>query len=280
MKVPIRDGSFYHALSMSTGGETLSERPTYFDWERKSQGEQARFYTDVCVSEVEHMPKVGLRVAVLIEAPPFRTRHYQEAERLQAHYDYILTYNRTLLEKYRGSGKWLFYPHCGSRIPLEKWFNWPKTKMVSMIASDKQAANGHRFRHEIAAKFGNRIDVLGSIRGAAISKFDGHSPYRYSIVVCGERLDWGFSDHLIDCLSTWTVPIYWGCPEIGKFFDLTGIIPFEKADDLPAILDSLSAEDYEVRLPAIRRNFDVALEYRLAEDWLFLNYPFLFEGLE
>lgn len=278
MRVPVRDGSFFHAHSMSTGGETLQERPAFFEWQRVGTGEYARFYTDVYLKEAPFMP--GPKVAVLMEAPPFRTAPYIFAEEHQDAFDTILTYRADLLEKYKDTGKWKFYPHCGSFIPLSKWGVAPKTGLVSMIASAKTGATGHRLRHEIAGLYGDRLDVLGTIRGEGqfVSKYDGHAPYRFSVVCCAERLNWGFSDHLIDCLSVGTVPIYWGCPEIGKFFDVRGILPFEKAEDVGEILPLLSDELYESMLPVVKKNIELAREYRKAEDWIWANRPELFEG--
>jgi hypothetical protein len=39
-----------------------------------------------------------------------------------------------------------------------------------------------------------------------------------------------FSEKLIDALITKTVPIYWGCPNIGDFFDTRGIISINDID--------------------------------------------------
>jgi hypothetical protein len=57
------------------------------------------------------------------------------------------------------------------------------------------------------------------------------------------------------------VPIYWGCPTLGEFFDLEGIILFNTLEELGGILQNLSVEEYEKRLPAIHRNFELAANY-------------------
>ncbi|MFK5281820.1 hypothetical protein ACI3PL_19910, partial [Lacticaseibacillus paracasei] len=70
-------------------------------------------------------------------------------------------------------------------------------------------------------------------------------------------------EKLIDCLTTGTVPIYWGCPSIEKFFNLNGIIPFDAIDELDKILDSLNEESYHTS--GYRENFQKSFQYILAE---------------
>ena len=271
MRVGLRDASFTTA---SMSGDL--DAPKHFEWDR-SESSVPRFYTDICLRQAKDAPHP--RVAVLIEAPPFRAEFYDYVVQHEDEFDYILTYIRSLLETH-DPRKWLFYPHCGTRVPLNEWGVFgDKHKRVSMIASNKDEATGHRLRHAIAARYGDRIDVMGSINGHYVSKHEGHAAYLYSIVVDAECNDWCFSDHLLDALALCTVPIYWGCPDIGKFFDAQGILPFAHIDELEGILGALSRDDYVARRPALVRNMEIATQYRIAEDWIYGHYPFLFEGL-
>ena len=108
------------------------------------------------------------------------------------------------------------------------------------------------------------------------SKFEALAPYRYSIIVESGRFDYYFTEKLIDCLSVGTIPIYWGCPSIWEFFSLSGIVPFLTIDDL-LLLDSLTCEYYKTRTIAIKRNLELAKQYRICEDWIFENYGRIFE---
>lgn len=270
MKVGIRDASFT-TESMSTDFEA----PAYFRWDRSPEA-VPRFYTDICLSQASG--QVHPRVALLIEAPPFRAEHYRYVMEHQSEFDYILTYVRSMLE-FGDPKKFLYYPHGGTRIPLHQWGIARKTKLVSMIASNKTDAGGHKLRHEIRERFGSRMDVLGSIAGTWVDKYPGHAPYHYSVVVEGERNDWGFSDHLLDCLCVGTVPIYWGCPAIGNFFNEWGILQFSSLTELDLILEAISTADWLTRQDAILENIEMAKQYRIAENWIYRHYPFLFEGL-
>ena len=90
------------------------------------------------------------------------------------------------------------------------------------------------------------------------------------------RFDYYFTEKLIDCFATGTIPIYWGCPSIGSFFDQMGIIPFRDLDELKTILMSISKHDYESRLSAMYSNLIKAREYMVVEDWIYKNHRELF----
>ena len=64
---------------------------------------------------------------------------------------------------------------------------------------------------------------------------------------------------------TGSLPIYWGCPSIGDFFNTDGMLCFEDINELPAILTGCTDEYYESKLDAMKENFILAQKYRLAE---------------
>jgi hypothetical protein len=53
-----------------------------------------------------------------------------------------------------------------------------------------------------------------------------------------------FSEKIIDCFLTFTIPLYIGCPNIGEYFDTRGIIFASNADDLMGKCNSLTPELY------------------------------------
>ena len=50
------------------------------------------------------------------------------------------------------------------------------------------------------------------------NKEDGIKNYRYSIALENSAQVNYFTEKIIDCLLLWTIPIYWGCPNISRFF--------------------------------------------------------------
>ena len=73
--------------------------------------------------------------------------------------------------------------------------------------------------------------------------------------------DFYFTEKLIDCFLTGTVPIYWGCPGIGKFFDTNGILSFDTLQDAHQWLQKADEIDYHSRRSAIMENFERAKSY-------------------
>lgn len=275
MRVPIQDMLFLHLGQKGLGGPDCT--PHYFEWMPVPTGTPARFYVDLCMRDAPNQPHP--RVGWLVEAPPYAQCHYDWAVEHEKEFDAILTHQQAYAER---GHPWRWYPRGGSLIPIEKWGRHNKVpNSVSMIASNKRDARGHKLRWEIYSQFDGMVETWGSITGKPLTdKTFGLANYEFSIVVEGERNEGGFSDHLIDCLAMRTVPIYWGCPNIGDYFDPDGIIPFERVQELRPILDNLSTQDYQRRAKAIEMNYLTALHYRIPEDWIWENCRDLFGGLE
>jgi hypothetical protein len=68
------------------------------------------------------------------------------------------------------------------------------------------------------------------------------------------KKDYYFTEKLIDCFRTKTIPIYWGCPSIGTFFDVNGILTFNTVEELKSILLNLTNEYYYSKIKSIEFN--------------------------
>jgi len=64
-----------------------------------------------------------------------------------------------------------------------------------------------------------------------------------------------FTEKLIDALLTKTIPIYWGCPNIGEFFDMRGMIIVEGEADIIQACNAINENTYEQVLPIIEENY-------------------------
>jgi hypothetical protein len=53
-----------------------------------------------------------------------------------------------------------------------------------------------------------------------------------------------YSEKIIDCFLTFTIPLYIGCPNIGEYYDTRGIIIASDAHDLTNKCNSLSPDLY------------------------------------
>jgi hypothetical protein len=87
--------------------------------------------------------------------------------------------------------------------------------------------------------------------------------------VCVENVkhnNW-YTEKIGEAFCTKTIPIYWGCPNIGDYYDERGIITFNTKEELLHIINSLTPEDYYSRREYIDYNYQIALidsfEYKL-----------------
>ena len=99
----------------------------------------------------------------------------------------------------------------------------------------------------------------------------------FSVTIENSIQEYYWTEKVVDCFATKTVPIFWGSREVCAHFDNDGIFIFVTIDELESILNDMTPDLYEKMLPAVERNFDKVEEYGIPEDWCFKKYPFLFE---
>jgi hypothetical protein len=67
-----------------------------------------------------------------------------------------------------------------------------------------------------------------------------------------------FSEKLIDCFQTKTVPIYYGCTNIGEYFNKEGILTANNIEEIITICHYLTPEVYKNKLPMLEQNFELS----------------------
>jgi len=143
-----------------------------------------------------------------------------------------------------------------------------KSKLISMIASTKLMCPGHQYRQEIAEKYKGKVDRFGSGYDFIQKKEDALKDYYFSIQMENYTYPNYFTEKITDCFVTGTIPIFWGIPNIGEFFNESGIIFL--TDDFK--VEDLSIELYYSKMDAIKDNFDRAIKIPTAEDYIYNNY--------
>jgi len=66
------------------------------------------------------------------------------------------------------------------------------------------------------------------------------------------------TEKIIDAFLSKTVPIYWGCKDLEKFYDMNGIIICNNAQEFIDITNNLTEKDYYSRIDAINYNYEAA----------------------
>jgi hypothetical protein len=65
-----------------------------------------------------------------------------------------------------------------------------------------------------------------------------------------------FSEKILDCFQARSVPIYYGCKNIGDFFNIDGIITANNVSEIIDICNNLTPAKYNEMLPAVEDNFN------------------------
>ena len=151
----------------------------------------------------------------------------------------VLSFNEDLLVRIPNG---LFFPLGTTWVPEWRDLALDKREMCSLVASAKRDTAGHKLRHKIvdwARDTTQDIDVMGRGYSAFDTKADGLAPYRYSVVIENVQEQNYFSEKLVDAVLCNTVPIYWGCPNLDRFIDTTGIIQCQSGDDIMRAVQSM-----------------------------------------
>jgi len=267
MIVGLSDKLFSHANTASNGN--LSLKPKSIQYDRTDKEQDIKIFTDQSLDEAR-FENSRIKIGWILESPAYFPELHKNL--VSSHYlkffNFIMTNDKSLVDK---DERFVFCPTGGTWIDPSMWKIYPKNKTLSMIASSKNELKGHKLRHKIVDKFKDKIDVYGSLYKKLDDKIDGLSKYKYQIVVENCKEDYYFTEKIIDCFATGTVPIYWGCPSIYRFFDIEGIITFDTLEELEVIINELSDDDYRKRSESIKKNFDMAKKYSVIEDYIYEN---------
>lgn len=200
-------------------------------------------------------------------------------------FDCILTYDPELLKlpnaKFRNGGYEVVLNknvHTQSYPILsdESLFQlYDKSKLVSFITSNKTITEGHRFRVSCvdALKTNNiEVDIKGVGYDEILGKIEALQDYKFSIAIENGIGDNYFTEKILDCFLTGTIPIYCGCGNIGEFFNVNGIITFNTIDELIGIVSNIDNQSYDLRIDAVQQNYKIAKEFAYNNDQLFNKY--------
>lgn len=157
---------------------------------------------------------------------------------------------------------------CSGKSFIENGNIFEKTKLVSMIASNKTLCNEHRFRQEIIKKYSIKTDHYGFGYRQLNNKIDGLKDYCFSITMENGTYSNMFTEKITDCFMTGTIPIYYGMPNIGDFFNIDGILILDDEFNI----DDLSFDLYYSKIEAVKDNFERAKNLLIAEDSIYINH--------
>jgi hypothetical protein len=208
-----------------------------------------------------------IKVAWLVEPKIVYNKMYKAIVENEKQYDYILTHDADLLSRNK---KYILVPAGGTWIPIPRQQIYAKTKLISSIVSKKNMFPGHKIRHEMCNKIKN-IDYYGSKFEWIQTKDIGLKDHMFSVAIENSSVPNYFTEKIIDCFLCGTVPVYWGCKNLGGYFNMNGVIKIKNVSQLKQILPTFNKQKYNQILPAINDNFNRAKNYIVMIDWMYDN---------
>lgn len=228
------------------------------------------FFVDAAIPTANATPERS--IAWLIEPYDLIPHIYDWVIANNHRFRWVFTHEKTLLQRgdnYRlipYGGCWISESRRGASVN--------KTRLVSIISSGKNQLSGHVLRHDIIRRF-PEIDVYGNGYRPIKGKETALEPYLYSVSIENCKRDYWFTEKLVDCFMTRTIPIYWGCPSIDHFFNPKGILSFDTMDELTFILEMIKFKGdvfYQESYQYVLENYHKAQRYVLAENTIYLDY--------
>jgi len=255
--------TFTHLTGGNKGYSVHGKESKYIEWiHDNSIGET--FYVDDTIARAFTDNIEGKKYAWILESKYIKPGIVEDVKRnLQQYLDTfetIFTHSQELLTL---DSKFKWCPAQGFWIQEPKIYE--KTKMISMISSNKTMTEGQRLRLRWVEMIGDQIDLYGRGFNEIALKEEGLCDYMFSVVIENGFYESYFTEKILDCFATGTIPVYMGSPDIGKYFNKDGIIDLSEEFDV-------SEEIYFSKIDAVKDNLERVKQYEILEDFIYLNY--------
>jgi len=193
----------------------------------------------------------------------------------------ILTYNANVLKACKNAYKYVYgttwiTPDQYNNIDISK-----KVFRITSITGSKSGLAGYKLRRNsynqqnLITSVPTRFFISGHSHNIPArknkntpklnvkNKISVFTDSQFSLVIENSRQENYFTEKLCDCVITKTIPVYWGCPNIGEYFDTTGwiILEDESVEHLAKKINALTPEYYINHIKTVEKNFKRVKEY-------------------
>ncbi|MCF6129913.1 glycosyltransferase family 10 [Flavobacterium sp. AS60] len=135
-----------------------------------------------------------------------------------------------------------------------------KTRLISVVSSNKVFTAGHKKRLDFVKKlknhFGDQLDVFGRGIKDFDDKWDVLANYKYSIAIENDNCDDWVTEKLFDCLYAHTLPFYYGCPNLDDYVNKEAYIRIDInnfEESVKIIEEGIKNNEFEKRLPILKK---------------------------
>jgi hypothetical protein len=239
----------------------------------------------VSIDNINSCPDAEFKVLMQSEPPNLYIMFCGLVQQNYQNFDLVLTYDDRLLS----------LPNAVEFCPVGSWISdnlkLEKRNQISYMMSSKLNGTAYHMRYIIMRRF-EKIKSIGEfdlLWHRSPPRVPSKDPFfanaKFNIACENQIMTNMFTEKLLDCFKTLTVPIYYGCTNIEKYFNPKGIIQFNTIEELETILENLTPDVYDEMLPYLHENFEAAKPYwektiyQRIEDEIekALNKPSMFE---
>jgi len=259
-KINLIGGGFQHTVS------TNGLDPKYIEWVKNKYESDISIYVDESILEWTNnsTKNYGWLCESKTIIPGIYNWAKENIEILNNKFIKVFTHDKELSE----ISDVFQLTQCSVKSFFKYGEIYPKTKLVSMIASNKTMCPEHIFRQSIIKKFSSKCDHFGRGYNQIENKEDGLKDYCFSIVMENAAYPNMITEKITDCFMTGTIPIYYGIKNIGDFFNIDGIILLD--DNFK--IEDLNFELYQSKIESVKDNLNITKEMLVAEDYIYVNY--------
>ncbi len=261
-KINMVGGGFQHDICSSAGSE-----PQLIEWVKGNHPANTSIHIDHGVRDIP-VNRLKRNFAWLSESKTINVELYNwcfnNIDYLENSYELLFTHDTELV----GLSDKFKLVQCSAKPWVQNYGMKPKSKLVSMVASNKNMNRDHKYRRSLVERFRGQVDLYGRGYNPINTKEEGLDDYYFSITVENGTYPLMYSEKITDCFATGTIPIYYGTPNIGEVFNEDGIIwltdTFKVSD--------LTPELYQSKIQAVQENLEIVKNMSVAEDYIYENY--------
>jgi glycosyltransferase involved in cell wall biosynthesis len=209
------------------------------------------------------------RVIFAIGEPP--TRAHRPLHEGQGEGTIVLTSDEDLVRLADSPRRYILAPTMTRAWSVRKTYDElratsvvDKPRTLSWITSNLNLLPGHRYRLDFLERLQKHVafDLFGRGYRPIGNKWIGLAPYRYSIAFENTRASFYFTEKLMDCFVAETMPLYFGSPDITRFFPAEAMVLIdpEDPDVFRKIKDVIASDRWKTNRDAILEAKRLVLE--------------------
>ena len=171
-------------------------------------------------------------------------------------------------------------------LPEQYNQNYKKELKITHLCGSLNKTYGHSLRHELLArkneiqmptKFFDTYGDRHNLDDARKCKVEVFSDGMFGVAIENTHHRNYFTEKILDLFLLKSIPIYWGCNNIGDYFNPKGIIKVNSVDDIIWAANNINEGLYENCKEAIEENWNTAKDFVYYEQNIFNEVKGIFK---